>query len=187
MARHTICRSRPRRPCHPQTPTLHPVFTLSNAKPELLQDVYVAGYPFGRGVSTSVKVTKGIISSLTGIGNNFSEIQIDAALQPGNSGGPILDDRGNVIGVAVARLDKMAALEKYGALPENTNFGVKTNVVKNILESSNVSLPSPNRKSISKSKLGKIITDATYYLSCWMTMAQIEKMRSKKVIFKTLD
>jgi S1-C subfamily serine protease len=39
-----------------------------------------------------VKVTKGIISSLTGIGNNCSNIQIDAALQPGNSGGPILDE-----------------------------------------------------------------------------------------------
>jgi len=48
------------------------VFTLSKEKPELLQDIYVAGYPFGQKISTSVKVTKGIISSLTGIGNNFS-------------------------------------------------------------------------------------------------------------------
>jgi S1-C subfamily serine protease len=76
------------------------VFTLSKEKPELLQDIYVAGYPFGQKISTSVKVTKGIISSLTGIGNNFSNIQIDAALQPGNSGGPILNDKGNVVGVA---------------------------------------------------------------------------------------
>jgi S1-C subfamily serine protease len=163
------------------------VFSLSNASPELLQDVYVAGFPFGRKVSTSVKVTKGIISSLTGIGNNFSNIQIDAALQSGNSGGPILNDRGNVVGVAVARLDKIYALKKFGSLPENTNFGIKTSVVRSFLESSNVTLPSPNRKSISKTKLGKMISDATYYLSCWMTMAQIEKMRSKKVIFKTLD
>jgi S1-C subfamily serine protease len=114
------------------------VFSLSNASPELLQDVYVAGFPFGRKVSTSVKVTKGIISSLTGIGNNFSNIQIDAALQSGNSGGPILDEKGNVVGVAVARLDKMYALKNYGSLPENTNFGIKTNVVRSILESSNV-------------------------------------------------
>ena len=90
------------------------VLPLSTNSPELLQDVYVAGYPFGRKVSTSVKVTKGIISSLTGIGNNFSNIQIDAALQPGNSGGPILDDRGNVVGVAVARLDKIKVLKKFG-------------------------------------------------------------------------
>ena len=81
------------------------VLSLSTKSPELLQDIYVAGFPFGRKVSTGVKVTKGIISSLTGIGNNFSQIQIDAALQPGNSGGPILDDRGNVVGVAVAKLD----------------------------------------------------------------------------------
>ena len=56
----------------------------------------------------------GIISSLTSIGNNYSNIQIDAALQPGNSGGPILDDRGNVVGVAVARLDKIKVLKKFG-------------------------------------------------------------------------
>ena len=61
------------------------VFSLSRQKLELLQDVYVAGYPFGKKISTSVKVTKGIMSSLTGIGNNFSNIQIDAAIQPGNS------------------------------------------------------------------------------------------------------
>jgi S1-C subfamily serine protease len=56
----------------------------------------------------------GTISSLTGIGNHYSNIQIDAALQPGNSGGPILDDRGNVVGVAVARLDKIKVLKKFG-------------------------------------------------------------------------
>jgi S1-C subfamily serine protease len=163
------------------------VLSLSTNSPELLQDVYVAGYPFGRKVSTGVKVTKGIISSITGIGNNYSNIQIDAALQPGNSGGPILDDKGNVVGVAVARLDKIKTLKKFGTLPENTNFGIKTSVVRSILESSNVPSPSPNRSSISKSKLGKMISDATYYLSCWMTTAQIEKMRSKKVIFQNLD
>ena len=129
----------------------------------------------------------GIISSLTGIGNNFSNIQIDAALQPGNSGGPILDDKGNVVGVAVARLDKIKTLKKFGSLPENTNFGIKTSVVRSILESSNVSSPNPNRSPISKTKLGRMISDGTYYLSCWMTMAQIEKMRSKKVIFQNLD
>jgi len=163
------------------------VLSLSTKSPELLQDVYVAGYPFGRRISTGVKVTKGIISSLTGIGNNFSQIQIDAALQPGNSGGPILDGGGNVVGVAVAKLDIKKILKNYGVLPENTNFGIKTNVVRSILESSGVSLPSATRSSISKSKLGKMIADGTYYLSCWMTTAQIEKMRSKKVIFQNLD
>ena len=146
-----------------------------------------AGYPFGRQICTGIKVTKGIISSLTGIGNNFSNIQIDAALQPGNSGGPILNDIGNVVGVAVAKLDIKKVLEDWGVIPEDTNFGIKTSVVRSITDSTDISLPSPNSRSISKSKLGKMITGGTYYLSCWMTMAQIEKARSRKVIFQNLD
>ena len=163
------------------------VLPLSTNKPELLQDIYVAGYPFGRRISTGVKVTKGIISSLTGIGNNFSNIQIDAALQPGNSGGPIVDERGNVVGVAVAKLDIKKILKNFGVIPEDTNFGIKVSVVSSIMGSVDVSLPSPRTSSISKTKLGKMIDDGTYYLSCWMTTAQIKKMRSKKVIFQNLD
>ena len=86
---------------------------------------------------------------MAGIGSNFSNIQIDAALQPGNSGGPILDDKGNVVGVAVARLDKVKTLKKLGSLPENTNFGIKTSVVRSILESRNISFLKPNTAPIS--------------------------------------
>ena len=163
------------------------VFSLSSKRPEILQDIYVAGYPFGYKVSSSVKVTKGIISSLTGIGNDFSNMQIDAALQSGNSGGPILDDMGNVVGVAVAKLDAMQMLKDTGSIPENTNFGIKASVVKSVLDSSSVDVPSSNKSVISKSQLGKMITDGTYYISCWMTLAQIEKVRSKKVLFSELD
>ena len=163
------------------------VFPLSTDRPEILQDIYVAGYPFGMNVSTSVKVTKGIISSLTGIGNNFSEIQIDAALQSGNSGGPILDEKGNVVGVAVSKLDVKYALKNFGAIPENTNFGIKSSVVGSILDSNGVNMPDPNRASISKSDLGKRISRGTYYISCWMTVAQIEAMRAKKVMFEQIQ
>jgi hypothetical protein len=164
------------------------VFSLSTERPEILQDIYVAGYPFGYKVSSSVKVTKGIISSLTGIGNDFSNFQIDAALQSGNSGGPILDDMGNVVGVAVAKLDlNIQILKNTANIPENTNFGIKASVVKSVLDSSSVDTPSANKSAISKSQLGKMITNGTYYISCWMTLAQIEKVRSKKVLFSELD
>ena len=163
------------------------VFPLSNNRPELLQEIYVAGYPFGNKVSTSVKVTKGIISSLTGIGNNFSNIQIDAALQSGNSGGPILDDLGNVVGVAVSKLDAKYMFDNFGSIPENTNFGIKSSVVRSVLDSNEVDNPPANQSEISKSKLGKMISSGTYYISCWMTMAQIKKMKTKKVFFSELD
>ena len=163
------------------------VFPLSNNRPELLQDIYVAGYPFGNAISSSIKVTKGIISSLTGIGNNFSNIQIDAALQSGNSGGPIIDDNGNVIAVAVSKLDAKYMLENFGSIPENTNFGIKSSVVKSILDSNNVARPEANQSGISKTKLGKMISSGTYYISCWMTQAQIELLKSKKVLFEDLN
>ena len=132
-------------------------------------------------------MTKGIISSLTGIGNDFSNFQMDAALQSGNSGGPVLDDMGNVVGVAVAKLDAMKMLKDTGSIPENTNFGIKANVVKSVLDSSSVDVPSENKSVISTSQRAKLITDGTYYISCWMTLAQIEKVRSKKVLFSELD
>ena len=163
------------------------VFALSDKRPELLQDIYVAGYPFGNAISSSIKVTKGIISSLTGIGNNFSNIQIDAALQSGNSGGPIIDDNGNVIAVAVSKLDAKYMLENFGSIPENTNFGIKSNVVKSILDSNDVTRPNANQNEISKTSLGKMISTGTFYISCWMTKAQIELLKSKKVLFEGLN
>ncbi len=163
------------------------MFALSDDQPELLQDVYVAGYPFGNEISSSIKVTKGIISSLTGIGNNFSNIQIDAALQVGNSGGPILDEMGNVVGVAVSKLDAKYMYDNFGTIPENTNFGIKANVVRSVLDSNGVSSPSPSTDEITKSELGTRITGGTYYVSCLMTLAQIEVLRTKKVMFENLD
>lgn len=163
------------------------VFPLSSNRPELLQDVYVAGFPFGGKFSTSVKVTKGIISSLTGLGNNFSNIQIDAALQIGNSGGPIVDNFGNVVGVAVSKLDAKYMFEEFGVIPENTNFGIKANVVRSILDSNNVDIAEANKSSLNKTKLGEMISDGTYYIDCLMTLEQIKKIKTKKVLFKELE
>ncbi len=162
------------------------IFPLSDKNPSLLQDVYVAGFPFGNTISSSVKVTKGVVSSEAGVGNNYSNIQIDAALQQGNSGGPILDEKGNVVGVAVAKLDIQYALKEFGSIPENINFGIKSSVVENLIQAHNVNNPSPHTKEMNKSDLGYNIKQATLYLSCWMTLAQIKKFSTKKVIFRDL-
>jgi len=143
------------------------VLPFSSKKTELLEEIYVAGYPFGNKFSTSIKVTKGIISALTGVGNNSSNFQIDAAIQPGNSGGPILNKKGNVIGVVVAKLDRSYTEKNFGVIPENTNFGIKINVVKKLLDNENIKLINPNKKNILTTKLGEDISNSTYLLSCW--------------------
>ena len=170
------------------TPSGH--FALSTNTPEELQDVIVAGYPFGDEISSSIKFTQGIISSLSGIDNNYSEIQIDAALQPGNSGGPIVDEFGNVIGVAVAKLDLETILEQYNVVPENTNFGIKASAVLNLLSGNNIKPKAANAEPIKRSEIVKLVKQATVHLSCWMTEPQIKKIYqsdSGKVLFKKFN
>ena len=167
------------------TPTT--IFSISSENAQLLQDVFVAGYPFGNALSTSVKVTKGIVSSDRGIGNNTSNMQIDAALQPGNSGGPILDEAGNVVGVAVAKLDLKVSLEEFSAVSDDTNFGIKSSVLKNFLDANGIETLKASTSAISRTELGKKITDGTLFLSRLMTYAQIEKLRAEKVMFSDLD
>lgn len=163
------------------------VFALSPDGSFPLQDIIVAGFPFGDRVSSTLKFTKGIVSSVAGLGNNYSEIQIDAALQPGNSGGPIIDDYGNVIAVAVSKLDMKKILKDYGVIPENTNFGVKASVVKNLMQGNAVQFKKPNTDVISKSELSKSATNGTVYLTCWMTTAQIKELKRRKVMFSEFE
>ena len=163
------------------------VFALSNNSPFPLQEIIVAGFPFGDKYSSSLKFTQGIVSSLTGMGDNYSEIQIDAALQQGNSGGPIIDEYGNIIAVAVAKLDAKYMFDKYGIIPENTNFGVKVSAVRNLMEGNGVSFKVANTEVPSRQELSRQATDGTVFLTCWMTMAQVEKLRSKKVMFENLE
>ncbi len=134
-----------------------------------------------------MKVTKGIVSSLSGIGNNFSNIQIDAALQPGNSGGPIVDEAGNVIGVAVAKLDLKKVIKNWGVIPENINFGIKASALESFLQGNSVSYGIGPDKAMPNRQLADHLSDNTLFLSCWMTMAQIEKLRAKKAMFIDLD
>jgi len=160
------------------------VFYINPSTPKLLDDIYVAGYPFGYAISSSIKITNGIVSSLSGLGDNFSQMQITNAIQPGNSGGPVVDKKGNVVGIAVAKLNMQAVFEDYGVIPENTNFAIKSSTAKSFAESNNIRLIS---KSPYKNKeLGEYISNGTYYLSCMMTMARIKEMKTEKVFFKNI-
>ena len=160
------------------------IFVISSNDAMLLEEVYVAGYPFGKSVSSSIKVTKGVVSSLSGLGDNFSNIQIDAALQPGNSGGPIINNEGSVVGVAVAKLDFKQAIKTYGAIPENINFGVKSSVVYSFTKANNIKINKANKEKITnKKQLAEKIQNATVYLDCWMTASKIKEMKTKKTLF----
>ena len=81
------------------------------------------------------KLARGEIASLAGAQDDARHFQISAPIQPGNSGGALVDERGNVIGVVVAKLSQKAALATSGALAENVNYAVKSSYLLSFLES----------------------------------------------------
>jgi hypothetical protein len=134
---------------------------------ELGEDVLVSGYPYGEIYSDTIKVTKGIVSANKGIGDDTGQFQMDAAVQPGNSGGPIYDENGNIVGVVVAQLNKLKFVKAIGSLPENVNFGIKASTVRQFLTSSGLPTKwSQRTHSMSTKELAKIAKNQTVMVVC---------------------
>ncbi len=134
---------------------------------ELGEDVLVAGYPYGALLSNSIKVTKGIISSNKGVGDDSGQFQMDAAVQPGNSGGPIYDENGNIVGVVVSQLNKRNVEKTIGSLPENVNFGIKASTVRQFLTSAGLPTKWSSRTERKSTKeLAEIAKNQTVMVIC---------------------
>jgi S1-C subfamily serine protease len=97
--------------------------------------VATVGFPDPSLQGFSPKLAKGEIASLDGAGDDPRYFQISVPVQPGNSGGALVDEHGNVIGIVSAKLDASAALAASGALPENVNYAVKSSLLLSFLES----------------------------------------------------
>ena len=110
-----------------------PIATSRTAK--LGNTVTTVGFPNIGLQGFAPKLAKGEIASLSGAQDDPRYFQISVPVQPGNSGGALVDERGNVVGVVSAKLNAMAALAASGALPENVNYAVKSSFLLSFLES----------------------------------------------------
>lgn len=117
----------------------HPYARFDSAKVARLgEEVVVFGYPLSGALASSGNLTTGNISALAGLGNDAGRYQFSAPVQSGNSGGPLLDRSGNVLGVVVSKLDALGAAAATGRLPQNVNFAVKGVFAKTFLDVNNV-------------------------------------------------
>jgi S1-C subfamily serine protease len=102
------------------------------------ETVIAYGYPLSGILDSSGNVSTGLITALSGSGQNVRQMQISAAVQPGNSGGPLVDSRGAVIGVVVSKLNAFLVAKLTDDIPQNINFAIKAPGVTALLEASGV-------------------------------------------------
>jgi len=130
---------------------------LSKKSGDKLDRVVAAGYPLGYKISDELKLTAGIVSATKGWKDNINEFQIDAALNPGNSGGPVVNDAGNLFGVAVAGLNDR----------QNLNFAIKSKAVKDFLDVNKISYSTATVEfDMDNKKRLKLLEDSTVFIYC---------------------
>ncbi len=95
--------------------------------------IIVVGYPL-RGILSAMNITTGTISALVGPGNDSRLLQISAPVQQGNSGAPLLDIGGNIVGMVLARLSALKIAKLTGGLPQNVSFAIKASTIRTFLD-----------------------------------------------------
>jgi TPR repeat protein len=102
------------------------------------QDIVVFGFPLDSVLSSGGNLTPGVVSAITGLGNNSNQIQITAPIQPGSSGSPVMDKKGHVVGVVSMKLSDAAMAKHTGSLPQNVNFAISGQTLKAFLDANRV-------------------------------------------------
>ena len=111
-----------------------------NYRARLGESSYVFGYPLTGVLSDTGNFTTGSVSSLQGIGNNSALLQISTPIQPGNSGGPVLDDKGNLIGIVVGKYNVLKDIAETKDIAQNVNFAIKSQILDGVLQAININL-----------------------------------------------
>ena len=111
-----------------------PLPVADSRKVRLGSPVVTVGYPAPPLLGFSPKFSKGDIAGLYGESDDPMRFQISVPMQPGNSGGPLLDTYGNVVGIVSQQLDVMRAFNSNGQLPQNVNYAIKSQYLLGFLE-----------------------------------------------------
>jgi S1-C subfamily serine protease len=130
--------------------------------------VFALGFPYGGMLGAGMNFTSGSISSLSGIRNDTRYLQLTAPVQPGNSGGPLVDAGGLVVGVVSARLNDIEVLKASGSLPQNVNFAIRGDLAQGFLRANGVEprVEAPRSPS-STSEVAKVGQSYTVHVLCF--------------------
>ena len=102
---------------------------LSSSDYSIASSVFVLGYPLTDILGDEIRVTNGIVSAKSGLSSDSNSIQISAPIQPGNSGGPVVDEKYEVIGVVSSKLSDAYSIASTNSIAQNVNFAIKSDLV----------------------------------------------------------
>lgn len=103
------------------------------------EEIVVFGFPLNTVLSSGGNLTPGVVSAMTGLGNNSNQIQITASIQPGSSGSPVLNKKGEVVGVVSSKLSDAKMADATGSVGQNVNFAINGQTLKAFLDANEVS------------------------------------------------
>jgi S1-C subfamily serine protease len=105
----------------------------NSSKVRLGDKIFTIGYPATNILGMSPKYSEGVVNSIKGLRDNPAFFQISVPIQPGNSGGPLFNEQGEVVGITTSSLDAGLARDAMGATPQNVNYAVKSAFIRNLM------------------------------------------------------
>ena len=131
-------------------------------------DTIVAlGYPLSGLLATGANLSVGNVSALAGLRDDSRYLQISAPVQPGNSGGPLLDASGHLVGIVTAKLDAIRLARFTGDIPQNVNFALKAEVARTFLDSKGIAYQTARSdRQLSPADVGDIARLFTVHIEC---------------------
>lgn len=140
--------------------------------------IVVVGYPYHGLLALEANVTTGTVSALAGIKNDTRFLQIAAPVQPGNSGGPVLDKSGNVVGVVQSKLNAIAMAFISGDLPQNVNFAIKDLIARSFLDAEGVPYETAvSDRQLEAGEIGEQAKQFTLLIECYAESLETKKQR----------
>jgi len=140
-------------------PKLSLPYAIKTFTSDVGEDVWVLGYPLTSTMGDEIKLTTGVISSRSGYEGSVTMYQISAPAQPGNSGGPVFDKEGNLIGIVCSK----------HAETENVTYAIKASCLRNLVESSINHDILPHTNTISRKELTEKVREVkrfVYFINC---------------------
>ena len=139
------------------TPNFLQIAPMRSAK--MGDKVFTLGFPVSSVLGQEVKYTEGVVSSLSGLKDASSFLQITVPVQPGNSGGALVNERGEVVGIITSSAAILPFIEQSGTLPQNVNWAVKADYLRPLIE-----LPKGEQKKLSREQIIEHVKKSTFFI-----------------------